>query len=117
MTRKADPLAVYKLGFVHVDRGAALVAYSDGVLEREDGKSEIFGLDRLVTLMTIQFKEYQLGSYKPRENASFESPFSATYVKQVINGEEMLLLDYLANIYRVGGVDQLAKYRANLGLS
>jgi uncharacterized protein len=71
----------------------------------------------LVTLMTIQFKEYQLGSFKPRENASFESPFSATYVKQVINGEEMLLLDYLANIYRVGGVDQLAKYRANLGLS
>ncbi len=71
----------------------------------------------LVTLMTIQFKEYSLGSYKPRENTTFETPFSATYVKQVVNGEEMLLLDYLANIYRVNGTDQLAKYRSNLGLS
>ncbi len=39
--------ATYKMGFVHVDRGAALVAYSDGVIEREDGKGEIFGLERL----------------------------------------------------------------------
>lgn len=39
--------AAYKMGFVHVDRGAALVAYSDGVIEREDGKGEIFGVERL----------------------------------------------------------------------
>jgi sigma-B regulation protein RsbU (phosphoserine phosphatase) len=42
-----DPLATYKMGFVHVDRGASLVAYSDGVLEREDANGEIFGLERL----------------------------------------------------------------------
>jgi len=32
---------------VHVDRGASLIAYTDGVLERENRASEIFGLERL----------------------------------------------------------------------
>jgi sigma-B regulation protein RsbU (phosphoserine phosphatase) len=47
-----DPHATYKMGFVHVDRGASLVAYSDGVLEREDAKGEIFGLERLGAWLT-----------------------------------------------------------------
>lgn len=42
-----DPHAAYKMGFVHVDRGASLVAYSDGVIERENDDSEIFGIERL----------------------------------------------------------------------
>lgn len=71
----------------------------------------------LVTLMTVMFKEYQLGSYKPREATKFETPFSATYVRQVVAGNETLLLDYLANIYKVGGEDQLSEYRKNLGLA
>lgn len=71
----------------------------------------------LVTLMTVMFKEYQLGSYKPRANTNFETPFSASYVRQMVNGEEVLLLDYMANIYRVAGQDQLSRYRQNLGLA
>ena len=42
-----DPGASYKLGFVHVDRGASLLAYSDGVIEREDAGGHIFGRERL----------------------------------------------------------------------
>jgi sigma-B regulation protein RsbU (phosphoserine phosphatase) len=42
-----DPVATYKLGFVHVDRGASLLAYSDGVFEREDASGEVFGRERL----------------------------------------------------------------------
>lgn len=42
-----DPHATYKTGFVHVDRGACLVAYSDGVLERENAHGEMFGIERL----------------------------------------------------------------------
>lgn len=71
----------------------------------------------LVTLMTVMFKEYQLGTYKPRDPTKYETPFSATYVRQLVNGNETLLLDYLANIYKVNGEDQLAKYRQNLGLA
>src|SRR5262249_11892639 len=43
-----DPAATYKMGFVHVDRGASLLAYSDGVIEREDADGNIFGKERLV---------------------------------------------------------------------
>jgi len=42
-----DSGATYKLGFVHVDRGSSLLAYSDGVIEREDASGEIFGRERL----------------------------------------------------------------------
>jgi len=42
-----DPGATYKLGFVHVDRGASLLAYSDGVIECEDAHGAIFGRERL----------------------------------------------------------------------
>lgn len=69
----------------------------------------------LVTLMTVMFKEYALGSYKPRDPSKFETPFSATYVRQILKGQEVVLLDYLANIFRVGGEDQLSKFRQNIG--
>jgi sigma-B regulation protein RsbU (phosphoserine phosphatase) len=38
-----DPGATYKMGFVHVDRGASLIAYSDGVIEREDARAILAG--------------------------------------------------------------------------
>ncbi|QNH77830.1 phage major tail tube protein [Pseudomonas protegens] len=69
----------------------------------------------LVTMMTISGKEFQLGSHKPRDPTKYETPFSATYVRQVLDGQEVVLLDYLANIFRVGGQDQFAKYRQNIG--
>ena len=31
-----------------------------------------------------------------------------------MDGEELLELDYLANIFRVGGIDQLTDYRINI---
>jgi serine phosphatase RsbU (regulator of sigma subunit) len=42
-----DPGATYKLGFMHVDRGASLIAYSDGVIERENASGQLFGRERL----------------------------------------------------------------------
>jgi sigma-B regulation protein RsbU (phosphoserine phosphatase) len=42
-----DPEATYKLGFEHVDRGASLIAYTDGVIEREDASGDDFGRERL----------------------------------------------------------------------
>ena len=41
--------AGYKLGFAHVDRGAMLLLYSDGVIERGAGAGEPFGVTRLAT--------------------------------------------------------------------
>jgi len=71
----------------------------------------------LVTLMTVLFKSFPLGSFKPRETVNFETPFSATYVQQKVNGREVFKLDCMNNIYSVNGQDQLTTYRRNLGIS
>ena len=39
----------------------------------------------------------------------------AGYVAVRGDGEEVLELDYMANIFRVGGEDMLADYRSNIG--
>lgn len=42
-----DPDGKYKLGYAHVDRGATLTLYSDGVIERGTSWGEPFGLARV----------------------------------------------------------------------
>lgn len=42
-----DPEASYKLGYTHVDRGATLALYSDGVLERGMTWDQPFGMKRV----------------------------------------------------------------------
>ena len=69
----------------------------------------------LVTFLTVMFKKNPLGTYKQHDNAEFGSSFSATYIKQVVDGDEVLELDYMANIFRVGGEDMLSDYRSNIG--
>ncbi|MGL5631266.1 MAG: phage major tail tube protein [Azovibrio sp.] len=69
----------------------------------------------LVTFLTVMFKKNPLGTFKQQENADFSSSFAATYIKQVINGKDVLELDYMANIYKVGGQDLMATYRSNVG--
>ena len=69
----------------------------------------------LVTHLTVMFKKNPVGTFKPHDNVELPSAFSATYIKQVIDGEDVLELDYLANIYKVGGEDLLQQYRANIG--
>ncbi|OZO65940.1 phage major tail tube protein, partial [Escherichia coli] len=39
-----------------------------------------------------------------------------TYYKLTINGEEIIEVDVLNMIYKVGGVDMMEKHRANIGL-
>lgn len=69
----------------------------------------------LVTYLTVMFKKNPLGTFKQHENVDLSSSFGATYVKQVVDGDEVLEIDYMANIFRVGGKDVLATYRSNLG--
>ena len=69
----------------------------------------------LVTFLTVMFKKNPLGTFKQHDNAEFPSGFSATYIKQVIKGKEVLELDYMANIFKVNGEDLLATYRDNIG--
>lgn len=70
---------------------------------------------KLPDVSMIMQEHKALGTFKQHENAEFSSSFTCTYIRQVLDGEELLQLDYLANIFRVGGVDQLTDYRINIG--
>ena len=69
----------------------------------------------LVTFLTVQFKASPLGEFKQHEGVNLTTKFSCTYIKQVINGQDILELDVLANIYKAGGRDLLSNYRVNIG--
>lgn len=69
----------------------------------------------MVTYLTVQFTGNGLGSYKQHDNVEKTDKFVATYIKQVIDNQVVLELDYMANIFNVNGTDVLATYRANIG--
>lgn len=69
----------------------------------------------LVVFLTVAFTKLPLGSFKQHDNAEFTSPFSCYYIKCVMDGEDIVEFDALSNIYKVGGVDLLAAYNANVG--
>ena len=69
----------------------------------------------LVIFMTVMFKKFPNGMFKPHDNAEFSGSFTCHYIKQVLDGVDILELDVLNNIFRVDGVDELATYRANIG--
>lgn len=54
--------------------------------------------------------------FKPQDNVESENELNITAYKMEIDGEEIVDIDVLSNIWRVNGEDQLAVYRSNLGL-
>lgn len=69
----------------------------------------------VVAYFTGQIKKVPMGAFKQHDNVELESTFTVTYCKLEINGEEILELDVLANIFKVNGQDVLATYRNNIG--
>ena len=69
----------------------------------------------VVVHMTGSFKKFPLGGFKQHDNVEAETALTVTYIRLVVNGEDIVEVDVLANIYKVGGVDLLAQYRSNIG--
>lgn len=70
----------------------------------------------VVITMNAQPKNMPGMNFKQHENVELESKFNVSYYLLSINGEEIYEIDLLANVFRVNGVDIMAKYRQNLGL-
>lgn len=69
----------------------------------------------VVIFMTGTFKKFPLGGFKQHDKVEAETAMSVTYIRLVVDGKDIVELDVLNNIYKVGGVDLLADYRANIG--
>lgn len=69
----------------------------------------------LVLHLTVNFTAIPLGKFSQHGNPDRTSAFTATYVKEIIAGEETFEFDYFANTFRIGGADQLATYNDNIG--
>ena len=69
----------------------------------------------MVTFLTDQFTKNPLGTLKQHENVELSSSFNALYIKQVVGGRVIIELEYMANIFRVDGIDQISTYRRNIG--
>lgn len=61
-------------------------------------------------------KQQSLGEFAQGSFENNEVTINVSYVKLVINRQEVLEIDALNNIYKVNGQDRLAAYRANLGV-
>jgi P2 family phage contractile tail tube protein len=56
------------------------------------------------------------GGFTPKTDVELESTLSVLYYKEEVDGEEILEIDVLNNIYKVNGEDLLAERRQNLGI-
>jgi P2 family phage contractile tail tube protein len=65
--------------------------------------------------LTGTFKNAPTGNFKQHDNVELESMFNVTYMKQEIDGADIVEFDVMANIYKVDGVDKLNTYKANIG--
>lgn len=57
-----------------------------------------------------------VGSFKAKEDTDLSTKFDIIYLKQEVNGREIVEIDVQNNIFRIDGVDQMAKYKQNLGI-
>jgi P2 family phage contractile tail tube protein len=84
-------------------------------LETYEGGSRVSQVP-VVCYITAQSKDFPLGNFKQHDNVELENNYGATYCKMEVDGEEIIEIDVEANIFKVGGEDLLAQYRANLGI-
>ena len=83
-------------------------------LETYDGTGRIAEVPATAFLIGT-FKEFPLGNIKPHENAEYETTMAVTYAKLIVDKQEIFEIDVLHNIYKVGPLDMLTKFKNNTG--
>ncbi len=69
-----------------------------------------------IGLMTAQFKDGGPLNFKQHEQVDFPMTLVVYHCEYYLAGVQYLLYDVLANMYVINGVDQLATFRANIGM-
>jgi len=69
----------------------------------------------VVYLMTGVFKDAGRAAFKHQAMVETQSTVSIYHCELYVGGVQIYLYDVFANVYVVGGVDQLSTFRSNLG--
>ena len=69
----------------------------------------------VVALMMARFKVMPSFKVVKHENSESSSELAVIYYKLMLAGQDEVEIDVFANIYKVGGIDQLNQFRANQG--
>jgi hypothetical protein len=71
----------------------------------------------VVAFLVVRFKDsLSAMTIKQNEPSEQESDFSATYYRLEVNGVPLVEIDAIAQTFSLNGSDELAQYRANLGI-
>lgn len=70
----------------------------------------------VIATLTGTFTSVQLGSYKPQENVEVDATLDVQFLQVEVAGDVVMKVDLGAQIYEVGGVDQLEGFRKAIGL-
>lgn len=81
-----------------------------------DGGGGITSEVPVVIYLKGTFNQAPTGNWKQHDPVEIGSKMSVKYMRQVIDGREILEIDVMNNIYKVDGVDLLETYRSNLGI-
>jgi len=101
MKKAADPFKA-----VQLQARASLETYTGQGLTRQVP---------VVVYLSGTFKEFPMGALKQHDNVELETTMNVLYAKLVVDGQEIVEIDILSNIYKVDGQDILANYRRNIG--
>ena len=82
-----------------------------GSIEADDGSTEA-----VIVTMRGRSKELDFGNWKAGDDTSLKQTFPLTYYKYEQGGETLIEIDAENSVRIVGGVDQLAERRRNLGI-
>lgn len=88
-----------------------------GNIQKHDAGTGKFVDEAIKVLVKGAPKKVGVGKFEPGKKMDPETELEITYIKIWQGGKELVELDKLNFIFRVLGVDKMAKIRANLGMN
>lgn len=82
-----------------------------GAYQREDSSA----VDAVEVVMRGRHSKIAMGNAKAGEDSPFKVTSSLSYYKLTLNGQELIEIDVINMIEKIGGVDRLADYRKAIG--
>jgi P2 family phage contractile tail tube protein len=70
----------------------------------------------IVIFMSVLPKEHQSGTFQSKEATEVESPLSVNYYKLMVDGEDIIEVDVINNVFKIDGEDMIADWKTNLGI-